>query len=415
MADSLLDAVCAAYLESGDFNGLLLYGADATIKQQAMEAVRADMVQVVTQEDYPNPSIRPWPSMRSTDEQVASIDALDGTGCGVCLYPTPAALADRARDLHADQPYRQQMAEGRGALELAYFEFAVLEPYRDDPRFTFRFNDFGAQTIISDAVYLDEGEPEHDKIIMRHIGFAYDLSRYNADDPDSPIVRRVCAFYGDLAKLSPRHQQRWQTYQIDDETPLEPHPVWWGEQMGHWADGLGPFDRLSYELEALSTVYEKIFSAPLLVVTERPEDFGWLLRPTQHDWDAFVVQMDKLLSENLRHDALTAAGVPRSDDSGQPMGTLQRLERLMLDKRVPANQAAEVLQPFREVRRARQLPAHTLRTNVTDATFIHKQVELMERVTASVEQIRRFFQTHPACKDWTEPDLLHVDATCYRM
>ncbi|WP_125592040.1 hypothetical protein [Amycolatopsis balhimycina] len=83
----------------------------------------------------------------------------------------------------------------------------------------------------SDEVYLDSSEPEHDKTGMQHIGFAYDISKYDAADPDSPIIRRVCAFYGDLAKLTPIHQQRWKTYQVPEEG-LQPHPAWWRQQMG---------------------------------------------------------------------------------------------------------------------------------------------------------------------------------------
>jgi hypothetical protein len=65
--------------------------------------------------------------------------------------------------------------------------------------------DFGAYAVVIDDVYLDEGEPDSDKILMNHIGFAYDLSGYDRDNPESPIIRLVCAFYGDLAKLSQTH------------------------------------------------------------------------------------------------------------------------------------------------------------------------------------------------------------------
>jgi hypothetical protein len=75
---------------------------------------------------------------------------------------------------------------------------------------------------------------------MSHIGFAYDLSGYDAKDVNSLIVRRVCAFYGDLAKLSPEHQQRWKTYESVPQDGLRPHPAWMDTQMGRWADGVGP-------------------------------------------------------------------------------------------------------------------------------------------------------------------------------
>jgi hypothetical protein len=80
---------------------------------------------------------------------------------------------------------------------------STAREYRNDPRFIFQFEDFGARTVVSDAVFGDEAEPERDKIIVRDIGSAYDLSDYKRDEAGSPIIRRVCAFYSDLAKLSP--------------------------------------------------------------------------------------------------------------------------------------------------------------------------------------------------------------------
>ena len=191
----LLKRVIDYYLKSADFNGLYFHEAAEEQYQEAIMLVRDGSVQVVSEEDWLNPHIRPWPSRRSIEEQVASIEALPDSEYGLCLYPTPKALAGRRLSSKlADQPFRKAMAKGKGTLELAYFSFDVLEVYRNDPRFTFRFYDFGAYTVVSDEVYLDEAEPEGDKVLMNHIGFAYDLSSYDRDDPNSPIIRRVCAF-----------------------------------------------------------------------------------------------------------------------------------------------------------------------------------------------------------------------------
>lgn len=304
------------------------------------------------------------------------------------------------------------MASGRGTLELAYFQFEVLEQYRNDPRFFFRFGDFGADTTTSDQTFLDAGEPEHDKVAMAHIGFAYDLSGYDANDVESPIVRRVCAFYGDLAKLSPTHQQRWKTYEV--APTLQPHPVWWAQQMGHWPDGLGPFERLFYELENLNALFAAAFGQDLFRSTDRPDDFGWILRPAQRDWDDFVHTFDKVLSDNMRHDGLTAAGAPRQDATGQNLGTIVRLGRLLEAHGISEADSKFVLQPIREVRQARQAPAHALRQNVTDRTLVHKQIALLGQVNRMLTSLREFFQSHPANRGWTEPQGM-AGITNYRM
>jgi hypothetical protein len=143
-------------------------------------------------------------------------------------------------------------------------------------------------------VYSDEAASEKDKIIMGHIGYAYDLSKYDPEDPATPIIRRVCAFLGDLAKLHSAHQLRWKTFQVEEPSTLKPHPMWWAQQMGHWADGLGPFERFFFELETWNELHVNIYEKPLLRSVERPREFGWMLRPSGREFDSFILQLDHL-------------------------------------------------------------------------------------------------------------------------
>jgi hypothetical protein len=401
----LLKRVTDFYLQSGDFNGYSFHKEGEEERAEAVRLTSEGLLQVVGEEDYLNPHIRPWPSRRSIDDQVASINELPDAEYGVCLYPTPKALKSRRLPKRlADQPYSRAMGKGRGTLELAYFRFDVLEGYRNDPRFTFRFHDFGAYVVVSDEAYLDEGEPESDRIIMNHIGFAYDLSRYDPNDDESPIVRLVCASYGDLAKLNQTHQTRWKTYQIEPDDHLHPHPAWWGQQMGRWPDGLGPFERIFAELRAINILHERAFGQPLFRSNERPNDFGWILRPSQQEFDRFVHEFDKLLSENLLHDAFDLHCIPRKDDQGNNIGSLNRLDRLLQMHQIPDDIRKELLGPLREIRSARQKPAHALRRNITDKSFVRKQADLLARVGQTLGELRYFFQSHPTNADWEEPE-----------
>ena len=410
----LLKRATDHYLKSGDFNGLYFHESEPDQRQEAVDLVRGGYLQVVSEADYPNPHIRPWPSRRSVEDQVGDVEKLPESDYGVCLYPTAKALSPRrVSKAVAEQPFSRAMAKGRGTLELAYFGFDVLEPYRNDPRFRFQFYDFGARASVSDEVYLDENEPDSDKILMEHVGFAYDLSGYDPADANSPILRRVCAFYGDLAKLSQTHQARWRTYQVEDDEDLRPHPVWWGQMMGHWPDGLGPFEKIFVELNAINTLHERAFNQVLFRSSERPDDFGWVLRPSQDEFDRFILQLDKILSENLRHDAFDVHGVPRKDKQGNNVGSLNRLDGFLEAKGVEKEPRTEVLKPLREVRQARQRPAHALRRNVTDKSFIHKQADLLERVGWSLEQLRCFLQTHPSNRSWKPPE--YLDGKSYRL
>jgi hypothetical protein len=146
-----------------------------------------------------------------------------------------------------------------------------------------------------------------------------------------------------------------------------------------------------------------------------PNDFGWILRPSQQEYDAFVHRLDKLLSENLRHKALDTLGAPRKNDADETLGTLTRLDAALENHGVPEDKRNAVLEPLREVRKLRQKPAHRITSNITDATFVHRQADLLERVTNSLEALRRFWQTHPANRAWKEPEHAAEGSKRYRL
>lgn len=409
--DVTLRAVVSHYVSPGDFNGLFVgRGVLPVDIDTAAEHVVGGLLQVVSENDYPNPHIRPWKSRRSIDDQVTDLrDAATGVSYGVCLYPKPQIMAEvlEAGD-YVDLPYERRLAEGQGWLDVAYFRFEVLESYRNDPRYHFDFLDFGVTTGVTDAVYLAENERDADKVSLSHIGYAYDFSR--ADD--GVIARSVCAFLSDLAKLTPEHQWRWRSYEVTPPESVHPHPVWFGQMMGNWADGIGPFEKLMVELKAWNTLHMRAFDCDLLRETERPREFGWIIRSSQSEFDQFVQTLDKLLSDNISHEALDAANAPRKNEAGDSLGTLNRIAQLLESKGNPKESVDELLLPLREVRSARMEPAHRLRRNVTDENIVGQQVELLVRVIDSVQDLRQFWQRHPANADWADTD---VEEKHYRL
>ncbi len=399
-AKTLLVDVVGRYLNSGDFNGFYLGSDGKGWRRAAHTLIKRGDLEVVSESDFPNPHIRPWASRKSQLEQIEALnEALDGAPYGVCVYPTRQALAgNHALTKLGKEPYRQRMAEGSGALDLAYFRFDVLEAYRNDPTFSFDFDDFGVKFVVTDDVYLDESAPEDDKVYLR-LGFAYQLPL----DDEGPIIRRACVFLTDLAKLTPAHQQRWRTYEVTSKG-LQPHPVWWTMQMGHWPDGIGPFEGLIYELKTWDELHTRAFGGThLLRTTERPREFGWLMRPSQQEFDHFIQHLDKLLSENLRHEAFDELAVDRKDGEAKNHGTLMRLDLFLAKTQVDEEARRTVLKSLRDVRAARQKPAHAIRKNITDADFIRRQAELLRDVEASVRELRWLWQSHPKNQSWIEP------------
>ncbi|GGJ69804.1 hypothetical protein GCM10007173_30740 [Glutamicibacter ardleyensis] len=107
--------------------------------------------------------------------------------------------------------------------------------------------------------------------------------------------------------------------------------------------------------------------------SDLPDDTRWTLRSDQREWDHFIRLLGKALSENLRHSAFDAAGVPGKNDTSQhPFGTIGRLQELMTMNHVTPEQTERAVTPRKLVRSARQKPAHALRKNVTDRTLVRK-------------------------------------------
>jgi hypothetical protein len=97
------------------------------------------------------------------------------------------------------------------------------------------------------------------------------------------------------------------------------------------------------------------------------------------------------------------AGVPQKNDRKDRLGTISRLELFMTMNHVTADNAKWALKPLRAIRAARQKPAHALRTNVTDHTFIRKQRDLLHDVDEVLINVRQWQSNHPQNRDWKEP------------
>jgi hypothetical protein len=404
-ARDLMKEIKKRYLASRDFNGLHVRTERISRDEieGAVELVKAGLVQVVGQDDYMNIHIRPWPSRRTVEAQINELRELTDSDYGVALYPMAKAMKGvKLPKKYEDAPFSREMARGRSTLELAFFSADVLETYRNDARFRFGMGDFGINFGLSDEAYDDQDQPDKDHVGLLHLGFAYDMQRYDSEDPESPIVRRVAAFYGDLKELTPEHQQRWASFQVDADG-IDPHPVWYGTQMGRWPDGIGPFARLEQELKNISDLFEHVWGARVFKTHEPPDDFGWILRADQREWDHFIHSLDKLLSDNIDGAALDKAGIPKKNSEGQNLGTLKRLELFMTMNGVAADRAKWAMKPLHEVRAARHKPAHVLRTNVNDRTLVRKQMRLMHAVDEVLINFRQWLASHPQNRGWIEP------------
>lgn len=100
----------------------------------------------------------------------------------------------------------------------------------------------------------------------------------------------------------------------------------------------------------------------------------------------------------------------RKDKYDQNLGTLSRLAALLEGRGVDAAVVKDLMRQIREIRQARQKPAHALRINITDKTFVHRQVALLEDLNDTIRELARWLSTHPKNREWKpgfEPDMYY--------
>ena len=130
------------YLESGDFNGLPVRQAAPTIgecRQLLRTLIEQGLAVVNFGDRHPNPHILAF-EPEDVDVQLRKINT--SAVEDACIYPSTEYLSARV-DItrYPGRPFTQRLALGAPQLKLAAFDLAVLERYRNDPRYVYRTDD----------------------------------------------------------------------------------------------------------------------------------------------------------------------------------------------------------------------------------------------------------------------------------
>ena len=91
------------------------------------------------------------------------------------------------------------LALGKAQLEYKSFELSVLELYRNDPRYSYEYDDIHGYISIRDELYGKSKMKASDEILLESFGVSF-------DDEDNVYV---AVFLRYLSRLSPEHQLIW--------------------------------------------------------------------------------------------------------------------------------------------------------------------------------------------------------------
>lgn len=402
------------YLNSHDFNGLLVRDMfrTARIEHDSFDSALKDLVAVgqidlVFEDLHPNPSIRAFASP-SAKEQLQLLEKFGWDSA--CAYPTASHLAKEVPPTaYSDKPFTRELALGRPQLEFHSFDISILEAYREDPRYWYRTYDRGGSISATDDLEMRDG----DQVLLQSFGFGF----------NDNMERAVIVFTRYLSGLSAEHQAIWQARQLSGDYKM--HPGYYGSSiLGQFPEELSLFEAFLEELSEINTLAKLIGKPPLFRETwtdDRPRRFSWIVRPTVTEMDAFILLLDKMLSDNINK-KFFADDVPLeteiSRDDGKievrQKGTIQLLSDWLDRFFVPEDPAPlqDMLKTLRNVRRMRQKPAHTVRVDNWDKAIFENQRQIMIRAYSAIRIIRQLLQNHPSAQGHQVREHLLLGKVC---
>ena len=399
MIEEIYTVVHNKYFESDDFNGMPIYQLaekfDIQSDQFRMTVRDGIENEILTATFHGNTHIKAFSSFKKN--QILKWFDSEDYPAHICLYPHPRKLSESALlERYKETPYALELAKGAGQLDYRTFDLSVLEYYRNDPRYAYDTDFIHGSISIEDEYYESGLVAESDQIVLKTFGFAY----------DSEFCRYVAVFVRYLYNLSPEHQKVWLAKEIKGDIKL--HPDYYASSIeGSWGTRMSIFEAFVEELEVINKMSEIIGKPNLFkhsYYNERPKEFGFLLRPTDSEFNDFILLLDKMMSDNINkrffeNDVDLETEEERDDGKIiiKQKGTIQILESWVNKYFKPLNPQPleDMMATFRKVRQLRQKPAHKVNTNKFDQTIFKKQREIIISAYDAVRTLRMILANHP--------------------
>lgn len=334
--------------------------------------------------------------------------AIENTEYPICVYPSPQNLKqNRNLEEFGYAHYSKLLALGTPQLKPMFFDIEVLERYYSDPRFDFDFKDYSGRISCKYDELYNPLIRKEDDVYIKSFGIGFDKQNNR--------VAVVLLRY--LHNLTAEHQIYWKNKERTDECKIL-EEYYQNIVFGQWTFSYSIFSAFLGELKCLNELSGHIFKINLFNESfereKRPREFSFFFTPTLKNYHDFIHLLDKMISENLNQDFFKGKiqlYELREDDGiciKENKGTLRLLEEWLTNVFNIQGEGAisDVIKPFKQIRKERQLPAHKVNENKYDISLIEKQRKTMTDVYNSMRQLRHIFSLHPKAKDYEIPDWL---------
>lgn len=398
------------FSHSHDFNGILISSLcnKLGISLDRMKEILADLVMsgdisLSFASHSINPHIKRLPDL-PVSEQLLRLK--EESPDSICVYPSSDNIklfVDLSE--YEAKPFSKRLALAQPQLAPVFFDLSVLEQYFRDPRYKFQFFDYAGSICISTEHYKDKGTSDRDKILLQTFGIGYNKNRQ----------RVVVVYLRYLAALSSEHQQIWLAHKIEDTCTMNSDYAR-STINGKWPEHYSVYRAFLTEQIEINKLSELIGKPPFFINTykeDRPPGFIPLLRPTKHTFYQFVHLLDKLLSDNInidffKDDIPLEEKLERPDGSieARRIGSLKLLENWLHSKyRTSRGEdvSKEIVATLKEVRRIRQKPAHSIKSDEYDISLPNEQDRLLGEACRSLTRFRIILSSHPKARGVYEP------------
>ncbi len=259
---------------------------------------------------------------------------------------------------------------------------------------------------MHDEHYQSDQMAERDKVLLQSFGIGYDEKRN----------RVVVVYLRYLADLSAEHQQVWKAHEIASRCTMN-SDYQRSSIHGMFPDHYSVYEAFIQEQQEINKLSQMIGKPPLFKSTfeerKRPIDFLPMLRPTLRNFQEFALTLDKMLSDNLNRDFFKG-DIPLEDrvpgaagsEEVRQLGTITLLERWLDAKyrnRDGEAIGSAIVEPLRDVRKARQPRAHSLSQDAYDSSLPNDQDALLAAALRALQKLRAILSSHTSAREYAAP------------
>jgi len=398
----LLETVINYYLKSADFNGLPIYQIENYDVNEMVNLIEDGFIEAISEKDVLNPHIRGFDLNLSVEHQIKNAQFIDSH---TCFYPTEKAL--KGVEINYQKPYTALLQGGKEQFDIVFFDIEILERYINNPKFIVMDNGYRGKICIRDEYYNVDVDGEY----IKDYGMAY--------IDGETLNRAIAVFVIDLTKLSPKIQMMWKGFELENQSKCKVNEGFIKNLLqGEWVTDYWIFHALLEEMNVINKQCEAVEIPKLFSHTygtfyaDMPEGYRNILLPTLKNYYDFVLVLEKLVVHNIsiktfQKDSLLIKGIARRDDRGNVKGSIAMLKE-WIDSNIKTNYDVEkaIVNPLKNIRKIRQVPAHELTNNSYDIEVYEKQKKLMIDTYGALRAIRIMLMNHPLAKNIEVPDYL---------